>query len=71
VLKKLAETFRYHRQFERTLAFATPLILGGETRKVARALAFDNSRADEMLKAVPFEPRETYPARALEWANGA
>lgn len=70
MLKKLNEAFCHIRQFERTLALATPLIQGKETRKVARALSFDPARADALIEAVEFEPRDTYPARALEWARG-
>lgn len=70
MLKKLIEAWRHHRLFERTLVLHTPVIYGKESRRLSRALRFDNTRADELLQAVPFEPRETYPARALDWANG-
>ena len=70
MLKRLTEAWRHHRLFERTLVMHTPVILGRESRRLSRALRFDNGRADELLQAVPFEPRETYPARALEWARG-
>lgn len=59
------------RRFRRALAMATPLIFGRETRKVARAIRYDADKLFELAQhAVPFEPRDTYPERALEWARG-
>lgn len=59
------------RRFRLALARSTPLIHGRETRKVARAIRYDADRLTELAgQAVPFEPRDTYPERALEWARG-
>lgn len=57
------------RRFRLALAQATPLIHGRETRKVARAIGYDLDKLQQLAeKAVPFEPRDTYFERAMEWA---
>ena len=59
------------RRFRLALAQTTPLIFGRETRKVAHAIRYDVDKLTDLAaQAVPFDPRETYPARALEWARG-
>ena len=59
------------RRFRLALAQSTPLIFGRETRKVARAIRYDTDKLAELAtQSVPFDPRETYPERALEWARG-
>lgn len=69
--KKIARRTSQIRQFERELAKATPLIDGRETRRVSRAIAFSPDRFRKLADGeVPFEPRQTYPRRALEWARG-
>lgn len=58
------------RRFRLALARVTPLIYGRETRKVAAAIRYRADLAEELAAgAVDFEPRETYPTRALEWAG--
>lgn len=71
MLQKIREVLTRPRRFRLALAQSTPLIFGPETRKVARAIGYDVDRAVELVSGVvPFDPRESYPVRALEWARG-
>ena len=71
MLKKIREALTRPRRFRLALAQSTPLIFGPETRKVARAIRYDTDKLAELAtQSVPFEPRESYPERALEWAHG-
>jgi len=70
MLTQIRERFRYIVEYRRALALTTPLIDGRETRQIAKALRYDPERLQQLPKAVDFEPRETFPARALEWAGG-
>lgn len=72
ILKKISRQTRQIREFERSLARHTPLIDGRETRKVSRAIAFSPDKFQQLADGVvDFDPRPTYPTRALEWASGA
>ena len=70
MLQKIRERLTRPRRFRLALAQATPLIDGRETKRVAAAIRYCPERAADMIQAVPFEPRESYPDRALEWARG-
>lgn len=70
MLRKIRDVLTRPRRFRRSLAKATPLIDGRETRKVAAALGYRADVAEQMIAELPFDPRETYPERALEWARG-
>lgn len=71
MLQKIREVVARPRQFRLALAKVTPLIYGRETRKLANAIGYNWGKAEQLASgAVPFEPRDTYPARALEWARG-
>lgn len=70
-LSRIAGAIRDLRRYERALAVCTPLRDGRETRRVARAVQYHPDVPGLLADgAVEFEPRHTYPARALEWARG-
>lgn len=70
-LRNFVQRVKSIRRFERELAKATPLIDGKETRKISRAIAYDPAKFSELATGVvSFDPRETFPGRALRWARG-
>lgn len=71
MLKKLIDRARAIREFQRFLYRSTPLRDGREVRKIARLIRYDADTAVELAEgAVDFEPRQTYPMRAAQWAKG-
>lgn len=70
MIKRIIEAARAVRAYQKALYRGTPLRDGREVRTIGRVLRYDPDRADELLAgAVPFEPRETYPVRAAQWAK--
>lgn len=70
MLKKLIERAEALRAFQRALYQGTPLKDGREVRKIARLIGYDPDLAERLIDGqVPFEPLETYPMRAAQWAR--
>lgn len=66
-LKKIATGVRAYQEF---LYRHTPLMAGREVRKIARLLKYDIDLAEQLAGgAVAFEPRHSYPIRAIEWID--
>jgi len=69
-VRRLINLLMIHRRFRRALAIGTPLVNGRETKRVASAIRYDGDVAFRLVDgAVPFEPRETYADRVVEWAT--
>ncbi len=68
-IRKFRNATRAILDFRRALAERTPLIDGRETRRIARLLRYDPDQASRLVQEVPFDPRETYPSRAVQWAR--
>jgi len=70
MFRKLTRRARAIQAFQRALYRGTPLKAGRESRIIARHLRYDPDRAEALIDgAVDFEPRETYPQRAVAWAK--
>ena len=70
MLKRLIEAGRAVRAYQKALYRGTPLKDGREVKKIGRMLRYDPEKAEELIAgAVPFEPLDTYPIRAAEWAK--
>ena len=70
MLKRIIEAGRAVRAYQRALFRGTPLKDGREVRKIGRLLRYKPDAAEALIAgAVPFEPRETYPIRAAQWAK--
>ena len=70
MFKRIIEAGRAVRSYQKALYQGTPLRDGREVRRVGRLLKYDHDAAVELINgAVPFEPRDTYPIRAAQWAK--
>lgn len=70
MLKRIIDAGRAVRSYQKALYQGTPLRDGREVRRIGRMLRYKPDAAEELIAgAVPFEPRDTYPIRAAQWAK--
>lgn len=69
-LRRFIDSIKAIREFQVALYRGTPLRDGYEVRKISKLLGYDAALGKQLIDgAVPFDPRDTYPVRAAEWAR--